>query len=107
MYLEVRPLEIFNLEEGDGCLLPSKWLSLGGLGPDTIASEDIRPTSIVPLEGFRIWLRYSDGVEGKIDLARLSGSGVFSAWDDRGNIRVREGGLTWRGRLGYRHRTLW
>ena len=76
-------LEIFNLEEGDGCLLPSKWLSMGGLGPDTIASEDIRPTSIVPLEGFRIWLRYSDGVEGKIDLARLSGSGVFSAWDDR------------------------
>ncbi len=76
-------LDIFNLEEGDERLLPSKWLSLGGAGPDSIAAEDVRPTSVVPLEGFRIWLRYSDGVEGKIDLARLAGSGVFSAWDDR------------------------
>ena len=76
-------LDIFNLEEGDERLLPSKWLSLGGAGPDSIAAEDVRPTSVVPLEGYHIWLRFSDGVKGEVYLSRLAGSGVFSAWDDR------------------------
>ena len=46
--------------------------------------EDLtRPTQVEPREGFRIWLRYSDGTSGEIDLSDLSGRGVFSAWTDR------------------------
>ena len=74
-------LDIFNLEEGDERLLPLNWLSLGEAGSDS-ATESVRPTSVAPLKGYRIWLRYSDGVEGEIDLSDMAGSGVFSAWDD-------------------------
>ena len=76
-------LDIFNLEEEDGRLLPSKWLYLGMARPDSDEAEDIRPTMVVPQEDYHIWLRYSDGVEGEVDLSNLAGSGVFSAWDDR------------------------
>jgi hypothetical protein len=43
----------------------------------------IRPTEVEPRNGFRIWLRYADGVSGEIDLSHLSGRGVFKAWEDR------------------------
>lgn len=43
----------------------------------------IRPIAVEAREGCSIWLRYSDGVEGEIDLSHLAGRGVFSAWDDR------------------------
>ena len=44
----------------------------------------IRPTAVEPREGFRIWLRYSDGVSGELDLSHLAGRGVFAAWDEPG-----------------------
>ncbi len=31
-----------------------------------------------------LWLRYSDGVEGSVDLSDLVGQGVFSAWSEPG-----------------------
>jgi len=43
----------------------------------------IRLTEVEPRNGFRIWLRYADGVSGEIDLSHLSGRGVFKAWEDR------------------------
>ncbi|MEW6322380.1 MAG: DUF2442 domain-containing protein [Acidobacteriota bacterium] len=42
----------------------------------------VRPVAVKALPGFRIWLRYSDGVEGEVDLSDLAGRGVFAAWDD-------------------------
>jgi hypothetical protein len=36
-----------------------------------------------PLDEYRLWLRYADGVEGEVDLSDLAGRGVFSAWSDR------------------------
>ena len=36
-----------------------------------------------PLSGYRIWLRYADGVTGEVDLSHLAGRGVFKVWDDR------------------------
>ena len=33
---------------------------------------------------FRIWLHYSDGAAGEVDLSDLVGKGVFRAWDDPG-----------------------
>lgn len=35
------------------------------------------------LEGYRVWLRYTDGVEGEVDLSDLAGRGVLEAWNDR------------------------
>ncbi len=42
--------------------------------------------SIKPLDGFRLWLRFSDGVEGIADLSDLAGQGVFAAWNNPGSF---------------------
>ena len=42
----------------------------------------IRPMAVEAREGHRVWLRYSDGSEGEVDLSTLAGGGVFEAWDD-------------------------
>ncbi|EAR22094.1 DUF2442 domain-containing protein [Nitrococcus mobilis] len=34
-------------------------------------------------DGYRIWLRYSDGTAGEIDLSHLDGRGVFRGWNER------------------------
>ncbi|MFN8485771.1 MAG: DUF2442 domain-containing protein [Anaerolineae bacterium] len=34
------------------------------------------------LDGYRLWLRYADGVEGVVDLSDHVGKGVFAAWED-------------------------
>ncbi len=43
----------------------------------------IRPTEVQPREDHRIWLRYSDGTSGEVDLSHLAGRGVFKAWNAR------------------------
>ena len=51
----------------------------------------IKPIGVRALEGFRIWIKFSDGVKGEVDLTHLSGKGVFKAWSDRGffeNVRI-------------------
>jgi hypothetical protein len=35
-----------------------------------------------PLPGFRLRLRYADGVTGDVDLSHLVGKGVFQLWND-------------------------
>jgi len=35
------------------------------------------------LQDHRLWLRYSDGVKGDVDLADIAGRGVFAAWNNR------------------------
>ncbi|MCY2991862.1 MAG: DUF2442 domain-containing protein [Planctomycetota bacterium] len=35
-----------------------------------------------PLPGYRLRLRYADGVAGIVDLSRLVGKGVFQLWND-------------------------
>ena len=50
----------------------------------------IRPIEVEARERYRIWLRYSDGSSGEIDLSHLAGLGVFAAWDEPGRFqRVR------------------
>lgn len=41
-----------------------------------------RPVEVKALPGFQIWLRYSDGTSGVVNLSDLAGRGVFRAWDD-------------------------
>lgn len=40
------------------------------------------PIEVKPLENYRIWIRYSDGCEGIVDLSHLVGKGVFELWND-------------------------
>ena len=42
----------------------------------------IRPIEVKPLDSYKIWIKYSDGEDGIIDLSELVGEGVFSAWKD-------------------------
>ena len=94
-------LGTFNLEEDQDSesLVPAKWLSLGCAGQDDHATGAARPTAVAPLEGYRIWLRYSDGVAGDVDLSDLAGCGVFSAWNDRSvfeSVRLTaDGAVVW------------
>ena len=44
----------------------------------------IRPIEVEARDGFRIWLRYSDGASGEVDLSHLAGRGVFAAWNEPG-----------------------
>ena len=55
------------------------------------------------LDKYRAWLRFEDGVEGRVDLSRLVGLGVFAAWGDYAFFRraflADQGVLTWPGEL--------
>jgi hypothetical protein len=44
--------------------------------------ELIRPTTVVALPGYRIYLEFADGTKGEVDLSRLAGNGVFRPWED-------------------------
>ena len=59
----------------------------------------VRPTAVEPREGYRIWLRYADGVAGEVDLSHLAGRGVFRAWLDRSQFETvhitPDGGVAW------------
>lgn len=43
----------------------------------------IEPTAVEAREGYRIWVRFSDGASGEVDLSDMAGRGVFAAWSDR------------------------
>jgi hypothetical protein len=36
-----------------------------------------------PLKDYKVWIKFSDGVEGMADLSHLTGNGFFAAWNDR------------------------
>lgn len=42
-----------------------------------------RITAVRALENYRLWLQFSDGTKGEVDLAHLVGKGVFAVWNDR------------------------
>jgi hypothetical protein len=41
-----------------------------------------KPVQVKALSDYKLWLKYSDGVAGEIDLSHLAGKGVFAVWDD-------------------------
>lgn len=43
----------------------------------------IKVVEAIPQDGFKIRLRFSDGVDGIADLSDLAGRGVTSGWTDR------------------------
>jgi hypothetical protein len=42
----------------------------------------LKPVEIKALPDYRIWVNYSDGVAGEVDLSHLVGKGVFALWND-------------------------
>jgi len=42
----------------------------------------LKPVEVKPLPGYKLRLKYADGVEGEVDLSGLVGKGVFRLWDD-------------------------
>ena len=41
-----------------------------------------RPVEVKAMPHRKLWVRYSDGVKGEVDLSRLVGKGVFSRLND-------------------------
>ena len=41
-----------------------------------------RITDAEARQGYRLWIRFADGVEGEVSLAHLVGKGVFEPWQD-------------------------
>ena len=41
-----------------------------------------KPIEVKALENYRLFIRFSDGVEGEVDLSGLVGKGVFKLWND-------------------------
>jgi len=39
------------------------------------------PTQVKAQNNFNIWIHFSDGTEGNVDLSHLVGKGVFKAWE--------------------------
>ncbi len=58
---------------------------------------------ISPRPGFKLFLRYDDGVDGMLDLSSLAGRGVFAAWLEPGvfeEVRLTDAGAPeWPGEL--------
>ncbi len=40
------------------------------------------PKEVRPLDNYRLWVKFSDGVEGIADLSGFAGKGVFALWND-------------------------
>ena len=46
--------------------------------------EQLRPVEVEARDGYTLWVRFNDGVEGEINLSSHAGRGVFKVWDDPG-----------------------
>lgn len=46
--------------------------------------DPLWPVAVEARDGYRIWLRYADGVEGEVDPSDMVGRGVFEAWREPG-----------------------
>jgi hypothetical protein len=42
----------------------------------------LKPVEVKALPNYRLWVKYSDGVAGEVDLSHLAGKGVFALWND-------------------------
>lgn len=42
----------------------------------------LKIVQVEALSDYHLWLKFSDGIEGEIDLSHLVGKGVFALWND-------------------------
>ena len=43
----------------------------------------IKPIAVKARPGYRIWVKFEDGIAGEVDLSDIAGKGVFKALEDR------------------------
>lgn len=60
-----------------------------------------RIAQISGLSGYKMFIRFTDGVEGVVDLSHLAGKGVFSIWQVPGcfesaTVNPETGAITWK-----------
>jgi hypothetical protein len=65
---------------------------------ETITFPDL--ISVKAIEPYILWVEYSDGTSGKVDLSHLAGRGVFEYWnqiDNFNKVRIGKetGALEW------------
>lgn len=57
----------------------------------------------IPQEGYKLFLRFENGLTGDVNLSKLAGRGVFAQWQQPGvfkKVRVTEAGaIEWPGEL--------
>lgn len=59
--------------------------AVDGDGESTGSGVELaRPVAVEARGKYRIWVQFSDGVEGEVDLSDCAGIGVFRAWDEPG-----------------------
>lgn len=69
-------------------------------------------THLKVLDGYRVWLRFDDGVEGEADFSPHAGHGVFAAWNDyavfqRAALADQGRALEWPGEIDFCADALW
>lgn len=57
----------------------------------------IRPVEVEPREGWRIWLRYTDGASGEVDLSHLAADLLKGCFAAVRNPRAHEPRILWKG----------
>jgi len=62
----------------------------------------VKPVEVRALPAYKIWIRFSDGSQGEVDLSPLLGKGVFAAWREKGqfekvHIDAERGAIAWGG----------
>lgn len=50
------------------------------MNPDTM--EEVQLIEVEPRPHFRLWLRYSDGVEGEVDVSDMACLPIFRRWHE-------------------------
>ena len=45
---------------------------------------ELTPVSVKALDGYKIWIKFNEGAEGELDLARFAEQTWFRPWEDRG-----------------------
>lgn len=59
---------------------------LVGLRRERYYAFMIKVTAVKTLPHYKLWIRFSDGVEGTADLSALVGKGVFNRWQSPGEF---------------------
>jgi hypothetical protein len=68
-------------------------------------------TALKVLDNYHVWLRFSDGMEGKVDFSSKPRTGVFAFWNSYENFRKARigdcGELLWNDQLDFCPDSLW
>jgi hypothetical protein len=48
----------------------------------------LKPIEVKALKDYRLYVRFSDGISGEVDLSEFAGKGVFKLWNDYGKFEA-------------------